>query len=187
MCLKIWKDSCNFCRTAYLCFSRIGNVPCTWWCIWKYFFRQCVFGKMSPFLFPPWKVWFSLHSSCGCNLLSQISKTALNYCHFCQEAGASSVPLFHVSMFCKILTHTALRIWKSSCCSGVSFGKWHGWSLTEMKYSFYSKCQSCSIFLKENMMLKLAARWDLGELLEESSFGYEINAKWDVHWWERGM
>lgn len=114
-------------------------------------------------------------------------QNSTNYCHFCQEAGALSVLLFHVSMFCKILTHTALRIWKSSCCSGVSFGKWHGWSLTEMKYLFYSKCQSCSIFLKENMMPKLAARWDLGELLEESSFGYEINAKWDVHWWERGM
>lgn len=36
------------------------------------------------------------------------------------------------------------------------------------------------------MMLKLAARWDLGKLLEDNSFGCEINAKWDVRWAERG-
>lgn len=31
------------------------------------------------------------------------------------------------------------------------------------------------------MMPKPAAHWDLGKLLEGSSFGYEVNAKWDVH------
>lgn len=49
-------------------------------------------------LFLLWKVWFSLHSNGGCNLLSEISKTTWNSCHFCQGAGSLPVLLSHCSV-----------------------------------------------------------------------------------------
>lgn len=93
LCLKFF---CNSCRSAYLGFSGRGQVPCTWWCFRKNFWKE------TPFPFLLWKMWFSLHSSWGCILLSQISKTTLNYSHFCQRAGAVPVLLSHVLVFCKI-------------------------------------------------------------------------------------
>lgn len=55
------------------------------------------------------------------------------------------------------------------------------WRKPDQNEIFYSACQLCCIILKENMMPKLAAHWDLGKLLEGSSFGCEVNAKWDEH------
>lgn len=57
-----------------------------------------IFWKVSTSLFPLWKAWFDLHSSCNCDLLCQFSAITLDYCHFHQGAGTWPV-LFYALVF----------------------------------------------------------------------------------------